>query len=180
MTSLRALVLSSLLAAVPLPGSCAEHVKLVLPARLSRMTAQTEGGLTVNFVPLPNGSQITAADGVGVMNLGKVSYVGKSGPGVQIERHARNFDVATEVGILVGNQGMIGQSATLKAWLVAPIDPYSVYFGDVQLGRNPVSVDSRLRLGVLTPYQLKVRVPVDAPEQKSDLQTVISMEVVQN
>ena len=180
MISLRALLLGSLLLSAPLAGRCAVRVKHILPARLGHMTAQAEGGLTVNFVPLPQGSQILAADGVGVMNLGKVSYAGNASQGVQIQRHARNFDVATEVGILVGKQGMIGQSVTLKAWLAAPVDPYSVYLGDVQLGRNPVSVDARLPLGVLTPYQLRVRVPVNAPERKAGLQTVISMQVIQN
>jgi len=181
MVGLRGVLLSGLLLAVPVSGSCAVRARHNFPARIGRMDAHVEGALTVNFVPLPDSSQIMASDGVGLLNLGPVSYSGQvQNRGVEIKRHLKTFDVATQLGVLVGNEGMVGQSVTLKAWLTAPVGPYSVFLENVQLGSNPVAVDSHLQLGVLTRYELTVRVPVNTSDEQSKLQTLISMQVVRN
>jgi len=175
-------LLAGLLFAIPVTAQRAPHMRpSKLPAQLAHMSVQADGALSVSFVALPDSPQIMGAQGVGVLDLGRVSYAGRAqSSGVQIRRLAKAFDVTAPVGVQVGNNNDAGQSVTLKAWLASPAAPYRVFFDDVQLSSQPANVNTRLQAGILTRHELRVRVPTDASDEQAKLQTVISMQVVQN
>ncbi len=182
MVAFRPLLLSGLLLLGPVPARCVAHKLRAVPARPRSLIIQTGGTLSVNFSSLADSPPITAAQGVGVLNLGKVSYIGASSvPGVKIQRAQNAFFVESSLGVQIGNSdSMGGGTAMLRAWLESPVDPYQIYLDGVPLTAQPICIDARTALGVVTRHQLKIRVPSDASERESKLQTEIGLQVVRN
>lgn len=155
--------------------------KKLKPMPVTRMQVETGGSLSVDFFPLEDSPQILDAQGVGFLNLGKVSYAGSvQSRGVHVDRLEKAFDVTTSVGLRVGTSNDTGQSVWLKAWLGAPVEPYRVYLDDVLLTGQPASVASQVEMGVLTRHTLRIRVPVNTSEEQSNLHATISLQVVRN
>lgn len=152
------------------------------PAQARAMTVHTSGNLSVNFFSLSDSPQIDGAQGVGMVNLGSVSYAaGSSVPGVKVSRAHNGFFVETAVGLRIGNVGVSGgATAILKAWLDSPSGPYRIYLDGVELTTQPAMVDSQTELGVVTRHELRIQVPSTASEKDSSLQTQISVQVVRN
>ena len=145
------------------------------------MQAQTGGSLTVNFLTLPDSPTIQGADGIGVLDLGKVSWGGPPAVhGVTIQHQSRSFLVETALGMEIGDSTDQGGTALLKAWLEAPVDPYQVYLDGIPLTLRPVCVDAQAQVGVVTRHQLRISVPVNTSEKEAALQTQIALQVVQN
>lgn len=151
------------------------------PIRISRMTVQSQGALSVSFFALPESPQIVDAGNGGMLDLGAVSSNGHSQlSGVKINRKSQEFDVAADLGMRIGQPSTSGQTVALKAWLGVSANPYHVFFDDVQLGGQPVCVDAHMEVGVLTRHELRISVPLNASGDQSTLQAVISMQVIQN
>lgn len=151
------------------------------PMPVTRMQVETGGSLSVDFFPLEGSPQILQAQGVGFLNLGKVSYAGSvQSRGVHVDRLTKAFDVSTSLGLRIGTINDTGQSVWLKAWLGSPVEPYRVYLDDVLLTEQPKSVESRVETGVLTRHTLRIRVPVSTSEEQSNLHATISLQVVRN
>lgn len=166
---------------VPMTGYGASRARRVVPIRPAAMTAQTGGELSVDFFPLPDSPQLLSSDGVGVLNLGTVSYVSRPQlRGVNIERQDSSFDVSATLGMRVGTENVPGETVILKAWLTAPAQPYRIFLDNVELSRQPVCVDAQMLSGVTTRHELRVRVPRDASQEQSKFEAVISMQAVMN
>lgn len=182
MVSFRPLLLSVLFLLWGVPAHSASHLMRRAPTRTSRLTVQTDGALSVNFFSLPGSPRILAAQGSGVVDLGKVSYAtGSNTPGVSVERMSRAFDVRTSVGLRIGNVGeMGGGTAMLKVWLESPADPYGIWLDGVRLTTQPAVVDEHAQVGVVTPHELRIRVPSSATDKQATLQTEISVQVIRN
>ena len=99
---------------------------------------------------------------------------------MSIQRLGSGFVVAAALGVKVGKSDLGGGTATLKAWLESPVDPYRISFDNVPLSLDPVCVDAQARLGVVTRHQLKINVPANTSEQQSSLQTEIAVLVIRN
>ena len=189
MGSCRYLHLTAVLLLGTVPGWCGSRLGGVhrLPLHMAqpqhgRMSLQTDGELSVEFLPLTDGPRISGANSVGVLNLGAVSYSGPADShGVRIERQAHGFTVATLLGVRIG-KSQFGSSGTasLKVWLDQPVQPYRIFFDDVPLTLQPVCVNAQTQIGVVTRHQLKIRVPSNTTDKQAQLQTVISMQVVRN
>ncbi len=159
----------------------ATRLRKLQPMPAARMQVETGGTLSVDFFALEDSPQILDAQGVGFLNLGKVSYAGPvQNRGVRVDRHAKAFDVTASLGLRVGSISDTNQSVSLKAWLGAPIDPYQLYLDDVLLTLQPLNITSQVETGVLTRHTLKIRVPVNTSEGQSNLHATISVQVVRN
>lgn len=181
MVSFRPYVVSGLLLVASFPAPCAPRQVRMVRVRRPVMMTQTGGALSVNFVALPDSPDIQGADGVGVLNLGKVSWAGSADVhGIRVQHQPRLFFVETALGVQIGDTAAQGGTALLKAWLESPADPYRVYLDGVPLTQRPVCVDAQTQVGVVTRHQLKISVPVDTSEKQASLQTSIALEVVQN
>lgn len=180
--SFRSLLLSGLLLAGSLPAPCApRQERVVVRMRRPVMRAQAGGALSVNFTSLPDSPTIQGANGLGVLDLGKVSWAGAAAVhGVKIQHQPRSFFVETFLGMQIGDNTQQGGTALLKAWLESPADPYRVYLDGIPLTLRPVCVDAQAQVGVVTRHELKISVPVDTSEKQATLQTQIALEVVQN
>jgi hypothetical protein len=177
----RLLLLSSLLLLSAAAADCAPGPGRVSPANSAKLRVEAGETLSVEFSPLPDSPRILAARGVAILNLGNVSYAGRPElSGVSIQRLQRGFSVTATVGVQVGKGDLGGGTATLKAWLQSPIDPYSISFDNVPLSLEPACVDAQTRLGVVTRHQLKIDVPSSTSEKQSSLQTEIAVLVVRN
>lgn len=181
MVSFRSIFISGLLLAGSLPAPCAPRQERVVRLRRPVMRAETGGSLSVNFTSLPDSPTIQGANGIGVLDLGKVSWGGPAAVhGVNIQHQPRSFLVETSLGMQIGDTSTQGGTALLKAWLESPVDPYRVYLDGVPLSLRPVCVDAQTQVGVVTRHQLKISVPVDTSEKQATLQTQIALQVVQN
>jgi hypothetical protein len=181
MVSFRPLFLSALLFAGSLSAPCAPRQERMVRMRRPVMRAETGGALSVNFTSLPDSPTIQGADGVGILDLGKVSWGGAAiVHGVKIQHQPRSFFVETSLGMQIGDSSVQGGTALLKAWLESPVAPYQVYLDGVPLSQHPVCVDAQAETGVVTRHQLKISVPVNTSEKQAALQTQIALQVVQN
>lgn len=144
------------------------------------MVVQTDGSMSVEFVPIADNPHILAAKGSAILDLGTVSYADRSKNGIEIVRKTGDFDVATPIGMRIGGGNSSGETVLLKAWLAAPASPYRIFFDGIELNSQPVCVDSTMPLGVSTQHQLKIRVPNKSLGEQANLQAVISMQAVLN
>jgi hypothetical protein len=137
--------------------------------------------LSVEFFPLPDSPRIQGVEGVGILNLGNVSNVGRPElAGVNIQQLQHGFAVTATLGVQVGKSDLGGGTATLKAWLESPVDPFRIAIDNVTLSLEPVCVDAQTPLGVVTRHQLKINVPSNTSEQQSTFQTEIAVLVIRN
>lgn len=179
------MLLSGLLLLGAIPAQCAAQ-KLrgvpVLRVRARGLAVETGGSLSLNFFPLSDSAPMMAGQGVGAVNLGKVSYIGTSSvPGVKIQRAGNAFYVESAVGLRIGDSGAAGGGTViLSAWLQSPVDPYQVYLDGVALSMKPTCVDAQTALGVITRHVLRIRVPADTSDNQSKLQTEIGLQVIRN
>jgi hypothetical protein len=182
MVSLRPLLFAGLALLGTVPAWCASHAARSGPARAANLAVETNGMLSVNFFSMADTPQIVGAQGVGTVNLGKVSYAaGSDMPGVTVQRVQRGFYVQTAVGMRIGNvTSLNGQTVSMKAWLQSPANPYQIYLDGVELTTQPVMVDTRMFTGVVTRHELKIHVPSNTSEKESSLQSEISVQVVRN
>jgi hypothetical protein len=182
MISLRPILFAGLALLGTVPAQCAMHGLRIVPARRAKLTVEMDGLLSVNFFSMADSPQIVGAQGVGTVNLGKVSYAaGSDTPGVTVQRVQRGFYVQTAVGMRVGDAASEGgETVSMKAWLQSQPAPYQIYLDGVQLTTQPVMVDTRVLTGVVTRHELRIHVPADTSEKESSLQTEISLQVVRN
>jgi hypothetical protein len=180
MVSFRPLLLSGLLLLGSSSAPCAPRRVRMVRLRRPVMQVQAGGALSVNFTSLPDSPAVQGANGVGVLNLGKVSWGVAVVHGVKIQHQPRSFFVEASLGMQIGDSSVQGGTALLKAWLESPVDPYRVYLDGVPLSLQPVCVDAQTETGVVTRHQLKISVPVNTSEKQAALQTQIALQVVQN
>lgn len=182
MVCFRALLLAGLAVLGALPGRCAQHGTRIGPVRAAGLTVETGDMLSVNFFTLPDSPQVFGTQGVGMIDLGKVSYAsGSDERGVKVQRASRGFYVETTVGLRIGNLvSLSGETVSMKAWLQAPATPYQIYLDGVELTAQPKMVDGSILTGVVSRHELRIHVPPDTTENESSLQTQIAVQVVRN
>lgn len=118
--------------------------------------------------------------GIGLVDIGTVSYSGgASNPGAKVTRSQRSFTVKAPLGIRIGSSGRVSGTASVKAWLEEPAEPYRIYLDNVLLGSRPVSIGGYTPLG-LTHHDLDVVVPRDVSGTQADLRAIIDFQVVEN
>ena len=168
------------------PGWCAAHGMHNVPV-LRRvkghraMSVQSEGAMTVQFFPVGAGNSLASSAAAGELDLGEVSSAGMGeGPTVRIRNLTKAFAVQTAIGVRIGTGPPSGATGTLKGWLTAPVTPYSIYFDNVQLTSQPVSLDARAPVGVVTRHELKILVPSQTTPSQRKLMALISVEAVLN
>lgn len=136
--------------------------------------------LSFGFVPLQRGPKVMGALGSGVMDLGPVSYSsGASNSGVKVTRSRGSFTVKAPLGIKIGSAGTIAGTASLKAWLEIPAEPYQIYLDNVLLGPQPVPVESETPVGI-SHHDLEIVVPRSASGTKADFRATIAFEITEN
>jgi hypothetical protein len=182
MLSLRPVFLAGLALLGTVPAQCASRAARLGQARAAKLAMESNGMLSVNFFSLADSPQIVGAEGVGTVNLGKVSYAaGSDMPGVKVQRLQRGFFVQTSVGMRIGNAASTaGETVSMKAWLQSPADPYRIYLDGVELTTQPVIVNARVLTGIVTRHELKIHVPSNTSDKESSLQSEISLQVVRN
>jgi|SRR5579875_1665965 hypothetical protein len=182
MLSLRPVFFAGLVLLGTVPAQCASRAARLRQAPVANLAAEGNGMLSVNFFSLADSPQIVGAEGVGTVNLGKVSYAaGSNMPGVKVQRLPRGFVVQTSVGMRIGNAASAGgETVSVKAWLQSPADPYRIYLDGVELTTQPVIVNARVLTGIVTRHELKIHVPSNTSDKESSLQSEISLQVVRN
>src|SRR5579875_513530 len=136
--------------------------------------------LTFDFVPLSQGPKLMSAMGGGILNLGTVSYYGGStNKGIQIQRNDENFAVTAPLGVKLESGSSSSGTASLKAWLSMPVDPYQVYLDNVLLTLQPTAIQNAMAMGVTT-HALKNVVRRSANGSSADFKASISFEITEN
>jgi hypothetical protein len=145
------------------------------------MRVQTEGNLSVEFFALADGPQILGTQAGGLLSLGDVSYAGRpERAGVSQHVAKSSFSVETPIGIRIGMGNYAGATASLKAWLQSPAAPYLISLDAVPLTLQPILIQPRTQLGVVTRHQLKITVPRNSSESQSQFRAMISLQVIRN
>ncbi len=182
MVSFRPILVAGLALLGTVPARCASHAARSGQIRAANLAVEINGMLSVNFFSLADSPQIVGAEGVGTVDLGKVSYAaGSDMPGVTVQRAQRGFFVQTSVGMRIGNVASVGgETVSMKAWLQSPADPYRIYLDGVELTTQPTMVATRMLTGVVTRHELKIHVPSNTSDKESSLQSEISVQVVRN
>jgi len=186
MRSLRPLFFGCMVLLWPLVAQCAPQAGHTGSARhLSthplKMEAHSEGNLSVDFFPLPDGAQILGTQSGATLNLGKVSYAGQpEHTGITLKHSSQSFSVQTAIGIRIGTGNFAGETVQLKAWLEVPAEPYHIYFDNVPMTLQPQLVNSHTQLGIITRHELNITVPQNTSESQSAFRTMISLQVIRN
>jgi hypothetical protein len=184
--SIRPVVLLALILPWSVPAQCVAQSARTGPAHVSsahpaRMRVQTEGNLSVEFFPLADGPQILGTQAGGVLNLGNVSYAGRpEHSGVSQDTAKTTFSVETPIGIKIGSGNFAGATASLKAWLQTSAAPYLISLDAVPLTLQPMLIQPRTQLGVVTRHELKITVPRNTSESQSQFRAMISVQVIRN
>ncbi len=136
--------------------------------------------LSFNFVALTQGPKLMSAMGGGVLDIGTVSYFGgTSNKGIRIERADQDFSIIAPLGVKIGTTSSSSGTASLKAWLSLPVEPYQVYLDNVLLTLQPTAVDSATAMGITT-HALKIVVPRSANGASADFKATIGFEITEN
>src|SRR5271156_74542 len=113
------------------------------------LRARSEAGNTsITFLTVTNGSPVQMGSGEGILNLGRLSNVARSGEhGVQIQPQNDSFVVSTQVGLRVDlSSSSDERTATVSAYLLGP--PLGTVLVDgVQLSTTPAIIARHVSYG---------------------------------
>jgi hypothetical protein len=142
------------------------------------MQSQAAGGLSLSFVSLPDGANV---DGQRLMDLGHVSYAGRSRtPNVQTQAMSDRLVVSTKLGLIVQDSSLHFAMASLLASLAYPDSTHVLWLDGVRLTLTPQIVQGQMPVNKTSVHRLEIEVPTSLPEKDAAVHNSIIFQVVPN
>jgi hypothetical protein len=142
------------------------------------MKVQQEGGLTVAFVDLPDGPNIT---GKRALDLGNVSYAGHPrGTNVQVKASADRFVVSAKFGLMVQDPSQHVAGATVLIALAYPDLSHVLWVDGVRLTTALQAIPGRFPVGKTSAHRLEIEVPTSLTEKDAAVHNSIIFQVIPN
>jgi hypothetical protein len=142
------------------------------------MKAQQEGGLSVAFVDLPDGPNIT---GKRALDLGSVSYAGNPrGTNVQVKPSTDRFVVSAKFGLMVQDPSQQIAGATLMVALAYPDHAHVLWVDGVRLTTALQAIPGRFPVGKTSAHRLEIEVPTSSTEKDAAIHNSIIFQVIPN
>jgi len=140
------------------------------------MKSQTEGGLSVAFIDLPEGPGIT---GKRAMDLGSVSYASRSGSSnVHVQPSADRFVVSASFGLLVEDPSRQLAAATLLVGLAYPDPSHVLRIDGVRLTTALQAIPGRCPVGKTSAHRLEIDVPTSLTEKEAAVHNSLIFQVI--
>ena len=142
------------------------------------MKTQDEGGLSVAFVDLPDGPNIT---GKRILDLGNVSLAGQPrGTNVQVRPSSDRFVVSAKIGLLVQDPSQHLGGATVLVALAYPDTSHILWIDGVRLTTTLQALPGRCAVGKPSAHRLEIEVPTSLTEKEAALHNSIVVQVIPN
>lgn len=140
------------------------------------MQAQGSGGISVAFVSLPDGVNVT---GQHVLDIGTVAYASHPRSGnVQVNNLKDRFVVSTKVGLALQDPALHVATATVLASLAFPDAVHVLRLDGVRLSTVPQIIEVRTPVGKTSAHRLEIEVPTSLTEKNAELHNSIIFQVV--
>lgn len=142
------------------------------------MKTQEAGGLSVAFVDLPDGPNIT---GNRALDLGNVSYTGHpQGTKVQVKPLADRFVVSAKFGMLVQDPSQHVSSATLMVALAYSDSSHALWLDGVRMSTALQTIPGICTVGKISAHRLEIEVPTSLTEKDAAVHNSIIFQVIPN